>query len=81
MKSIRKSWKKTRNMLYHEYYKSTKTREQNIEERPPKIDKEHWRWFLEYRNKPETQEKIMAIEQRDESSRMSENESIAYALG
>ncbi|RYQ82879.1 hypothetical protein Ahy_B10g101458 isoform B [Arachis hypogaea] len=77
----RRSWKEIRNRLDHECYKSTKTLEQNIEERPPGIDKEHWRWFLEYRNKPETQEKIMEIEQRDKSSKMlSEDDSFVQAL-
>ncbi|RYQ98762.1 hypothetical protein Ahy_B07g086537 [Arachis hypogaea] len=57
LKNTGRSWKETRNRLYHECYKSTKTLEQNIEEHPSRIDKEHWRWFLEYRNKLETQEK------------------------
>ncbi|RYR35512.1 hypothetical protein Ahy_A10g050661 [Arachis hypogaea] len=55
LKSIGRSWKEIRNRLDHECYKSTKTLEQNIEELPPEIDKEHWRWFFEYRSKPETQ--------------------------
>ncbi|RYR79752.1 hypothetical protein Ahy_A01g004557 [Arachis hypogaea] len=56
-KSIRKSWKNTRLRLYDDYYDPKSTIEQNIEKRPPKIVREHWRWFLRNRNKLETQEK------------------------
>ncbi|RYR19511.1 hypothetical protein Ahy_B03g064297 [Arachis hypogaea] len=31
--------------------------EQNIENRSSKIDREHWRWFLDYRSKREMHEK------------------------
>ncbi|KAL4395802.1 hypothetical protein AHAS_Ahas01G0028300 [Arachis hypogaea] len=54
-KSIRKSWKNTRLRLYDDYYDPKSTIEQNIEKRPPKIVREHWRWFLRNRNKLETQ--------------------------
>ncbi|QHO13697.1 uncharacterized protein [Arachis hypogaea] len=52
-----KSWKETRLRLYNAYFEPTSTTEENIENRPPGIDREHWRWFLEYRAKPETKEK------------------------
>ncbi|RYQ97086.1 hypothetical protein Ahy_B08g093076 [Arachis hypogaea] len=54
LKSMGKSWKETGLRLYNAYFEPTFTTEQNIENRPPGIDREHWRWFLEYRAKPET---------------------------
>ncbi|XP_020976965.1 uncharacterized protein LOC107637860 isoform X2 [Arachis ipaensis] len=55
LKSMGKSWKETRLRLYNAYYEPTSTTEQNIEHHLPKIDREHWRWFLDYRAKAETQ--------------------------
>ncbi|XP_057745425.1 uncharacterized protein LOC130963313 [Arachis stenosperma] len=49
-----KSWKETRLRLYNAYFEPTFTTKQNIENRPPGIDREHLRWFLDYRAKPET---------------------------
>ncbi|RYR19587.1 hypothetical protein Ahy_B03g064415 [Arachis hypogaea] len=60
LKSIGKSWRDTRSMLYHEYYDSTKTLEQNIEECLPGVDKEYWKWFIAYCNKPDTQVEVVA---------------------
>ncbi|RYR77908.1 hypothetical protein Ahy_A01g002609 [Arachis hypogaea] len=57
LKSMGKSWKKTRLRLYDRFYEPTFTTEQNLENRPPGIDREHWRWYLDYRAKPETKEK------------------------
>ncbi|RYR77905.1 hypothetical protein Ahy_A01g002603 [Arachis hypogaea] len=54
LKSMGKSWKKTRLRLYNTYFEPTFTTKQNIENRPPGIDREHWRWFLDYRAKPKT---------------------------
>ncbi|XP_020964767.1 uncharacterized protein LOC107613006 [Arachis ipaensis] len=51
LKSMGKSWKKTSLRLYNAFYEPTFTTEQNIEHRPPGIDQEHWRWFLDYRAK------------------------------
>ncbi|RYQ90833.1 hypothetical protein Ahy_B09g096812 isoform N [Arachis hypogaea] len=44
----------TRLRLYDRFYEPTFTTEQNLENRPPGIDREHWRWFLDYRAEPET---------------------------
>ncbi|KAL4356535.1 hypothetical protein AHAS_Ahas09G0096400 [Arachis hypogaea] len=52
-----KSWKETRLRLYDRFYEPTFTTEQNLENRPPGIDREHWRWFLDYRAEAETKEK------------------------
>ncbi|RYR42894.1 hypothetical protein Ahy_A08g039327 [Arachis hypogaea] len=49
-----KSWKDTRLRLYDDYYEPTLSTEENIENRPPGIDRDHWRWYLDYRAKPET---------------------------
>ncbi|XP_020966034.1 uncharacterized protein LOC107618724 isoform X1 [Arachis ipaensis] len=57
LKSMGKSWKETRPRLYNAYFEPTFTTEQNIENRPPGIDREHWRWFLDYRAKHETKKK------------------------
>ncbi|XP_057761058.1 uncharacterized protein LOC130981484 [Arachis stenosperma] len=57
LKSLGKSWKETRLRLYDRFYEPTFTTEQNLENRPPGIDREHWRWYLDYRAKPETKEK------------------------
>ncbi|KAL4294521.1 hypothetical protein AHAS_Ahas18G0236400 [Arachis hypogaea] len=57
LKSMEKSWKKTRLRLYSDFYEPTFMTEQNIEHHPPGIDQEHWRWFLDYRTKEETKEK------------------------
>ncbi|RYR15499.1 hypothetical protein Ahy_B04g072255 [Arachis hypogaea] len=54
LKSMGRSWKETRLRLYNDFYKPIFTIEQNIEHRPLKIDREHWRSFLDYRAKDET---------------------------
>ncbi|RYQ85474.1 hypothetical protein Ahy_B10g105046 [Arachis hypogaea] len=111
-KMLGRVWKETRNRLYHHCYDLELSLEENIENRPDGIIADHWRWFLNYRNSEETQEKckkntenrskqlythtgrskslarlgkeeerIEAIEQRDESSRLlSQNDSLAQAL-
>ncbi|XP_072069466.1 uncharacterized protein [Arachis hypogaea] len=57
LKSMGKSWKETRLRLYDRFYEPTFTIEQNLENCPPEIDREHWRWFLDYRAEPKTKEK------------------------
>ncbi|XP_020990253.2 uncharacterized protein LOC110277473 [Arachis duranensis] len=57
LKSMGKAWKETRLRLYDHFYEPTFTTDQNLENRPPRIDREHWRWFLDYRAEPETKEK------------------------
>ncbi|XP_057720004.1 uncharacterized protein LOC130934454 [Arachis stenosperma] len=57
LKSMENAWKETRLRLYNDCYEPTFTIEQNIERRPPGIDREHWRWFLDYCAKAETKEK------------------------
>ncbi|KAL4307381.1 hypothetical protein AHAS_Ahas16G0272600 [Arachis hypogaea] len=53
LKSMGKSWKEARLRLYGDFYEPTFMMEQNIEQHPPGIDREHWRWFLEYHAKAE----------------------------
>ncbi|RYR05485.1 hypothetical protein Ahy_B06g085349 [Arachis hypogaea] len=82
LKSMGKSWKEIRMRLYSDFYDPTFTTEQNIDYRPPGIDREHWRWFLDYRAKAETKERIEEIGQQDESSKvLSPNDSIAQVFG
>ncbi|KAL4392047.1 hypothetical protein AHAS_Ahas03G0306000 [Arachis hypogaea] len=54
LQSIGKSSKKTRGRLYDSYYKLTRTFKQNLEDHLAGIDKEYWRWFLDYPNDPNT---------------------------
>ncbi|XP_057760246.1 uncharacterized protein LOC130980603 [Arachis stenosperma] len=49
--------KDTRVRLYDEHYKPTRTLEQNLEKRPEGIPREHWRWFIDYRNDHATKAK------------------------
>ncbi|RYQ95041.1 hypothetical protein Ahy_B08g090026 [Arachis hypogaea] len=57
MQRIGKNWKDTRHNLYHKFYKETRTLEENLKHRPSGIEENHWKWFLEYRQKEETKEK------------------------
>ncbi|XP_015943922.1 uncharacterized protein LOC107469044 [Arachis duranensis] len=57
MKMIGKNRKDTRHKLYHKCYKETRTFEENLKHRPKGIEEDHWKWFLEYRQKEETKEK------------------------
>ncbi|RYQ95909.1 hypothetical protein Ahy_B08g091291 [Arachis hypogaea] len=82
LQKMGRSWKDTRGRLYNSHYKPTRTLEQNLEKRPKEIPREHWRWFIDYRNDPATKEKISEIEHLDESTRiLSENDFLAQALG
>lgn len=55
MKRIGKAWKDTRSILFHEFYDSTLSKEENVANRPPGIDENHWRWFIDYRLSEKTQ--------------------------
>ncbi|KAL4381197.1 hypothetical protein AHAS_Ahas04G0109400 [Arachis hypogaea] len=55
LKSIGKSCKDTKLRSYDAYYDPTSTTKQNIENRPSRINREDWRWYLDYRSKSETQ--------------------------
>ncbi|RYQ82943.1 hypothetical protein Ahy_B10g101542 [Arachis hypogaea] len=57
MQMIGKNWKDTRHNLYHKCYKETRTFEENLKHRPSGIEENHWKWFLEYRQKEETKKK------------------------
>nr|XP_025662034.1 uncharacterized protein LOC112757694 [Arachis hypogaea] len=79
LKSMGKSWKEARLRLYGDFYEPTFMMEQNIEQHPPGIDREHWRWFLEYHAKAEMKERIEEIEEEDTSARvLPQNDSIAF---
>ncbi|XP_015950074.1 uncharacterized protein LOC107474945 [Arachis duranensis] len=54
---IGRNWKNTRNNLFHKFYDSRRTFEQNVNHKPSGIDANHWKWFLEYRLKDSTKEK------------------------
>ncbi|XP_016177901.2 uncharacterized protein LOC107623159 isoform X3 [Arachis ipaensis] len=57
LQQMGKSWKDTRGRLYNSHYKPLWTLEQNLEKRPEGIPREHWRWFIDYRNDPGTKAK------------------------
>ncbi|XP_072086024.1 uncharacterized protein [Arachis hypogaea] len=48
LKMLGRAWKDTRNHLYHHFYDSELTLEQNIKGHPPGITADHWRWNLDY---------------------------------
>ncbi|RYR15106.1 hypothetical protein Ahy_B04g071830 [Arachis hypogaea] len=52
-----RSWKDTKGRLYDSHYKPTLTLEQNLNNRPEGTPREHWRWFIDYRNDPATKAK------------------------
>ncbi|RYR43607.1 hypothetical protein Ahy_A08g040026 [Arachis hypogaea] len=54
---IGRNWKNTRNNLFHKFYSSRRTFEQNANHKPSGINANHWKWFLEYRLKDSTKEK------------------------
>ncbi|RYQ94533.1 hypothetical protein Ahy_B08g089466 [Arachis hypogaea] len=54
-KMLGRTWKETRNRLYHQCYDPQLSLEENIENRPDGITADYWRWFLDYRNSEETQ--------------------------
>ncbi|RYR62137.1 hypothetical protein Ahy_A04g019503 [Arachis hypogaea] len=50
----RNNVKDIRHNLYHKCYKETRTFEENLKHFPSGIEENHWKWFLEYRQKEET---------------------------
>ncbi|XP_020966188.1 uncharacterized protein LOC110266252 [Arachis ipaensis] len=56
-KMLERSWKETRNRLYHHCYDPELSLAENIENRQDGITVDHWRKFFDYRNSEETQEK------------------------
>ncbi|RYQ95292.1 hypothetical protein Ahy_B08g090402 [Arachis hypogaea] len=54
IKSMGRSWKKTRCRLYHDYYDSEKVIEQNI-------SADNWGWFLDYHKSEHTKNKSMYV--------------------
>ncbi|RYR72793.1 uncharacterized protein [Arachis hypogaea] len=57
LQQMGKSWKDTRGRLYNSHYNPLWTLEQNLEKRPKGIPREHWKWFIDYRNDPATKAK------------------------
>nr|XP_025660942.1 uncharacterized protein LOC112756536 [Arachis hypogaea] len=56
-KMLGRAWKETRKRLYHHCYDPELSLEENIKNRLDGITADHWRWFLDYHNSKETQEK------------------------
>ncbi|XP_052116441.1 uncharacterized protein LOC127746614 [Arachis duranensis] len=54
---IGRSWKNARNHLFHKVYDEELTFEQNIKRKPPGIEANHWKKFIQYRLDEDTQEK------------------------
>ncbi|XP_020978278.1 uncharacterized protein LOC110271615 [Arachis ipaensis] len=86
---IGRSWRNTRNLLFHKVYDKELTFEENVNRKPPGIDGNHWKWFLEYQLKEDTHvtnieliEAIEHIEGQDASSKeLSQNDSLAQVFG
>nr|XP_025665050.1 uncharacterized protein LOC112763645 [Arachis hypogaea] len=57
LQQMGKSWKDTRGRLFDSHYKPTRTLEQNLDQRPERIPREHWKWFIDYHNDPATKAK------------------------
>ncbi|KAL4321876.1 hypothetical protein AHAS_Ahas14G0154300 [Arachis hypogaea] len=57
LQQMGKSWKDTRGRLFDSHYKPTRIFEQNLDQRPEGIPREHWKWFIDYRNDPATKAK------------------------
>ncbi|KAL4293160.1 hypothetical protein AHAS_Ahas18G0100300 [Arachis hypogaea] len=83
---IGRNWKNTRKNLFHKFYDSRRTFEQNANYKPLGMDANHWKWFLEYRLKHSTKitniqlEAIEHIEGQDASSKeLSQNDSLAQS--
>lgn len=51
-KQMGERWREARGRLYNEFYKSTCSRAQNIENCPKGIDKDQWTLFIDYRQDP-----------------------------
>ncbi|KAL4274762.1 hypothetical protein AHAS_Ahas20G0039600 [Arachis hypogaea] len=54
LQQMGRSGKDTRGRLYDSHYKPTLTLEENLNNRPEGIPREHWKWFIDYRNDPAT---------------------------
>ncbi|XLU35296.1 hypothetical protein S245_071362, partial [Arachis hypogaea] len=52
---IGRSWRNTRNHLFHKVYDKELTFEKNLKRKPAGIDANHWKRFIEYRLKEDTQ--------------------------
>ncbi|RYR75651.1 hypothetical protein Ahy_A01g000226 isoform A [Arachis hypogaea] len=50
LQQMEKSWKDTRGRLFDSHYKPTRTLGQNLDQRSERIPREHWKWFIDYRN-------------------------------
>ncbi|XP_020969783.1 uncharacterized protein LOC110268226 [Arachis ipaensis] len=57
LQQMGRSGKDTRGRLYDSHYKPTLTLEENLNNRPEGIPREHWKWFIDYRNDPATKAK------------------------
>ncbi|RYQ99460.1 hypothetical protein Ahy_B07g087390 [Arachis hypogaea] len=57
LQQMGRSWKDTRGRLYDSHYKPTRTLEKNLDNCPAGIPREHWWWFIDYRNDPATKAK------------------------
>jgi hypothetical protein len=52
--SLGKRWRERRCFLFNRYYDWALTVEQNIEQFPPEVTKDHWAMYLNYRLSPDT---------------------------
>ncbi|XP_045787251.1 uncharacterized protein LOC123882435 [Trifolium pratense] len=73
--SLGKKWKEYRSFLFNKYYDWSLSVEQNIENFPGEVTKDHWEMYLEYRLHPDTMRKA------DQNAKNRQKQCIPHTLG
>ncbi|KAK2377051.1 hypothetical protein QL285_077779 [Trifolium repens] len=73
--SLGKRWRERRCFLFNKYYDWALTVEQNIEQFPPEVTKDHWAMYLNYRLSPDTMAKA------DKNALNRQKQRIPHTLG
>ncbi|KAK2389775.1 hypothetical protein QL285_063342 [Trifolium repens] len=73
--SLGKRWRERRCFLFNRYYDWALTVEQNIEQFPPEVTKDHWAMYLNYRLSPDTMAKA------DKNALNRQKQRIPHTLG
>ena len=55
IKRIGEKWKDNRSIVFHRYYDSKLSREENYVNHPPNINRDQWIQFIDYRLDPNTE--------------------------
>ncbi|KAK2416746.1 hypothetical protein QL285_039115 [Trifolium repens] len=73
--SLGKRWRERRCFLFNKYYDWALIVEQNIEQFPPEVTKDHWAMYLNYRLSPDTMAKA------DKNALNRQKQRISHTLG